>query len=81
MIEQHLHSDASDYPHQRIFIICIKEYVNLVPYVENDDEVFFEDDYSEQKIYQAVPWRQNMRKAKLTKEEKTLLDAVEAGKF
>ncbi|RQD58787.1 MAG: BrnT family toxin [Desulfonatronovibrio sp. MSAO_Bac4] len=30
----------SDYPNQRIFIVCIKEYVYLVPYVESDDEVF-----------------------------------------
>jgi len=32
--------NASDYPNQRISVICIKEYVLLVPYVENKDEVF-----------------------------------------
>ena len=32
--------NASDYPNQRIFVICIKEYVHLIPYVESDDELF-----------------------------------------
>ncbi|CCE23471.1 BrnT family toxin [Methylotuvimicrobium alcaliphilum] len=35
-----VHPNASDYPNQRIFVICIKEYVYLVPYVESEDEVF-----------------------------------------
>ena len=28
------------YPNQRIFIVLINDYVYLVPYVENEDEIF-----------------------------------------
>jgi uncharacterized DUF497 family protein len=40
LLDDIVHPNASDYPNQRIFIICIKEYVHLVPYVESEDEVF-----------------------------------------
>jgi uncharacterized DUF497 family protein len=40
LLDDIAHPNASDYPHQRIFVICIKEYVHLVPYVESEDEVF-----------------------------------------
>lgn len=40
LLDDIAHPNASDYPNQRIFIVCIKEYVHLVPYVETDDEVF-----------------------------------------
>jgi hypothetical protein len=40
LLDEIAHPNALDYPNQRIFIICIKEYVYLVPYVESEDEVF-----------------------------------------
>jgi uncharacterized DUF497 family protein len=40
LLDDIAHPNASDYSHQRIFVVCIKEYVYLVPYVENEDEVF-----------------------------------------
>ena len=40
LLDDIVHPNALDYPNKRIFIVCIKEYAYLVPYVENDDEVF-----------------------------------------
>ena len=40
LLDDIAHPNASDYSHQRIFIVSIKEYVYLVPYVENEDDVF-----------------------------------------
>ena len=40
LLDDIAHPNASDYPNQRVFIVCIKEYVHLVPYVESEDEVF-----------------------------------------
>ncbi|MFW6244184.1 MAG: toxin [Desulfovibrionales bacterium] len=34
------HPNAAVYPGQRIFIVQIREYVHLVPYVEDKDVVF-----------------------------------------
>lgn len=40
LLDDIAHPNTSDYPNQRVFIIRIKEYVYLVPYVESEDEVF-----------------------------------------
>ncbi len=34
------HPNQVKYPSQRIFIVEVDEYAYLVPYVENDDEIF-----------------------------------------
>jgi len=34
------HPNKNKYPHQRIFVIAIDEYVYLVPYVEDEKEIF-----------------------------------------
>lgn len=34
------HPNKENYPHQRIFKVLVDQYVYLVPYVENDDEIF-----------------------------------------
>jgi uncharacterized DUF497 family protein len=34
------HHNQQKYPNQKIFIIKIKEYVYLVPFVENDTDIF-----------------------------------------
>jgi hypothetical protein len=40
LLDDIAHPNASDYPNQRIFVLFMKDYVYLVPYVENEDEVF-----------------------------------------
>ncbi len=40
LLDDIVHPNASDYPNQRIFIVRIGDYVYLVPYVENEEEVF-----------------------------------------
>ena len=34
------HPNIEQYPHQRMFVVAIDEYAYLVPYVENDREIF-----------------------------------------
>jgi uncharacterized DUF497 family protein len=34
------HPNRRKYPNQRIYIVLINDYVYLVPYVENEDEIF-----------------------------------------
>ena len=34
------HPNKDKYPHQRVFVVAIDEYAYLVPYVENDEEIF-----------------------------------------
>lgn len=40
LVDDIVHPNMKDYPNQRIFIVRIRDYVYLVPYVENDDEIF-----------------------------------------
>ena len=40
LLDDIAHPNASNYSNQRIFIVCIREYVYLVPYVETEEEVF-----------------------------------------
>ena len=34
------HSNKEKFPHQRVFIVAVDDYAYLVPYVENDEEIF-----------------------------------------
>jgi len=34
------HPNKKKYSHQQVFVVAIDEYVYLVPYVENDEEIF-----------------------------------------
>jgi len=34
------HPNEEKYPHQRILIVAVDEYAYLVPYVENEEEIF-----------------------------------------
>lgn len=40
MIDDIEHPNKEKYPEQRIFVLDIDGYVNLVPYIETEDEVF-----------------------------------------
>ncbi|MEQ1605888.1 MAG: toxin [Pyrinomonadaceae bacterium] len=34
------HPNQSKYPGQQIIVVCVEDYVYLVPFVENDEEIF-----------------------------------------
>lgn len=40
LLDDIAHPNKSDYPHQRIFILRVRDYVYLVPYVDTEDELF-----------------------------------------
>ncbi|WP_347273616.1 BrnT family toxin [Candidatus Kuenenia sp.] len=40
LLDEIAHPNSQDYSHQRIFIVAIENYVYLVPYVENEEEIF-----------------------------------------
>lgn len=40
LLDDIVHPNTKDYPSQRIFVVCIDDYVYLVPYVENEEEIF-----------------------------------------
>ena len=40
ILDDYRHPNQKDYPGQRIMVINIADYAYLVPYVENDEELF-----------------------------------------
>jgi hypothetical protein len=40
LLDDIAHPNREQYPHQRIFVTLIGGYVYLVPYVENEEEIF-----------------------------------------
>lgn len=40
MLDDILHPNTEKYPNQRVFIVEMDEYAYLVPYIENDSEIF-----------------------------------------
>ena len=40
LIDDIVHPNSEEYPNQKIFIVDINDYVYLVPYVENEHEIF-----------------------------------------
>ncbi|MBE7527052.1 BrnT family toxin [Betaproteobacteria bacterium PRO4] len=40
LLDDIVHPNTMDYPNQRIFVVQIHDYAYLVPYVENQDEIF-----------------------------------------
>lgn len=40
ILDDYLHPNQKDYPGQRIMVINISDYAYLIPYVENDEELF-----------------------------------------
>ena len=40
LLDDIVHPNIKDYPHQRIFVVAVENYVYLVPYIENKDELF-----------------------------------------
>ena len=46
-LEEHPNQDK--YPHQKIFILLLNEYVHIVPFVESKDEIFLKTIYPDRK--------------------------------
>lgn len=40
ILDDYQHPNQQKYTGQRIMVICIDSYVYLVPYIENEDEIF-----------------------------------------
>jgi len=40
LLDEIAHPNTQDYPHQRIFVVAVESYVYLVPYIENENEIF-----------------------------------------
>lgn len=40
LLDALVHSNNFKYPNQRMFVVEVDEYAWLVPYVENEDEIF-----------------------------------------
>lgn len=40
LLDDLVHPNREDYPHQRMFVVALNAYVYLVPYVESEDELF-----------------------------------------
>jgi len=40
LLDDVVHPNSEKYPEQRIFVISVDGYVHLVPYVENEKEIF-----------------------------------------
>jgi uncharacterized DUF497 family protein len=40
LLDDIAHPNTQEYSHQRVFVVEINEYVYLIAYVENDDEIF-----------------------------------------
>ena len=40
VLDKSEHPNKEKYPNQNIYVVLVNDYVYLVPYVENDDEIF-----------------------------------------
>lgn len=40
MLDDHRHPNQQKYPGQRIMVVGINNYAYIVPYIENEDEIF-----------------------------------------
>ena len=40
LLDDLCHPNKDKYPNQRLFVVNVEGYVNLVPYVENEEEIF-----------------------------------------
>lgn len=40
LLDDILHPNSEKYPTQRVFVVEVDDYAYLVPYVENDEEIF-----------------------------------------
>ena len=45
------HPNADKYPHQKMYIVCLQNYVHLVPYVKENNEIFLKTIIPSRKMY------------------------------
>ncbi len=50
IIDDIFHPNSQKYSNQRIFVIEIDNYIYLVPYIENDEEIFLKTIYPSRKF-------------------------------
>lgn len=41
ILDDKAHTNKAKYPHQRILVVSIEDYIYLVPYVEKDEQTLF----------------------------------------
>jgi hypothetical protein len=46
LLDDYIHPNQSRYSNQRLLVVQIKGYAYLVPYIETESELFFEDNHS-----------------------------------
>ena len=52
ILDDYQHPNQKDYPGQRIIVINIANYAYLIPYVENDEELFLKTIIPSRKVTQ-----------------------------
>ncbi len=72
------HPNQEKYPNQFVFIIAMNDYVYLVPYVENDEEIFLKTVIPSRKLTKQYL---GVIMSELDPEELTLLAGVENGEW
>ena len=53
------HPNQSNYPQQKIIVVCVEDYVYLVPFVENDLEIFLKTIIPSSKATKRYPGEEN----------------------
>ncbi len=56
------HPNQKKYPEQNIFILNIQEYIHMVPYVENEEEIFLKTIIPSRKLTKAYLGEKNEKK-------------------
>ena len=49
LLDDAAHPNSDKYPNQRVFVVALNEYAYLVPYVENDEEIFLKTAFPSRK--------------------------------
>ncbi|WP_303288495.1 CopG family antitoxin [Marinobacter sp. SS8-8] len=80
LLDDGLHPNRDKYPNQRLLVVRIDDYAWLVPYVENDGEIFLKTVIPSRKATKKFLGG-SMAKTKLDPEEQELLEAYESGEF
>ncbi len=55
LLDDIVHPNQEKYSHQRLFVVAVDEYVYLVPYVENDAEIFLKTIVPSRKAVKQIP--------------------------
>ena len=50
LLDDILHPNQGKYPHQRMFVVLVNDYVYGVPYVETEDEIFLKTAFQSRRL-------------------------------